>query len=426
MDATGTKVSLEDLQEIVGEEHAREATSEDAVDGVSPSFVAEPGSVEEMSELMRLASREGLSVGPRGGGTKMHLGNPPRELDLVLSTARMNEVIEHAPGDQVVRVQGGTRLEDLQSQLAGEEQMLGIDPPEEGATVGGIVASNASGPRRLRYGTIRDLIIGIEVVLSDGTVAKAGGKVVKNVAGYDLSKLFTGSLGTLGLIATCNFRLHPRPEAARTVAVELPDTVSASEAAQAIVHAQLVPSALELHWSDETRLLTVLFEGITPAVEAQAETADFLLRSFGETRTLSDEEANSLGPLTRPGAPGTEEVSIKIGAPPAELTGVLDSVLGACSRRDITPRISGHAGTGVTFVALPGNDEEAQAGVIEELREIWVRSGGSVVVPRAPVSLKKRVEVWGPAGDHLGLSRRVKEKFDPRGVLNPGRFVGGI
>ena len=429
MDATGTKVSLEDLQEIVGEEHAREATSEDAVDGVSPSFVAEPGSVEEMSELMRLASGEGLSVGPRGGGTKMHLGNPPRELDLVLSTARMNEVIEHAPGDQVVRVQGGTRLEDLQSQLAGEEQLLGIDPPEEGATVGGIVASNASGPRRLRYGTIRDLIIGIEVVLSDGTVAKAGGKVVKNVAGYDLSKLFTGSLGTLGLIATCNFRLHPRPEAARTVAVELPDTVSAGKAAQAIVHAQLVPSALELHWSDETKLLTVLIEGITPAVEAQAETADFLLRSFGETRTLSDEEAQSLGPLTRPGAPGTEdETSLKIGAPPAELTGVLDSVLGACSRREITPRISGHAGTGVTFVALPGEagDEEAQAGVIEELREIWVRRGGSVVVPKAPVSFKKRVEVWGPAGDHLGLSRRVKEKFDPRGVLNPGRFVGGI
>ena len=426
MDATGTKVSLEDLQEIVGEEHAREATSEDAVDGVSPSFVAEPGSVEEMSELMKLASAEGISVVPRGGGTKMHLGNPPRELDLVLSTARMNEVIEHAPGDQVVRVQGGTRLEDLQSQLAGEEQMLGIDPPEEGATVGGIVASNATGPRGLRYGTIRDLIIGIEVVLSDGTVAKAGGKVVKNVAGYDLSKLFTGSLGTLGLIATCNFRLHPRPEAARTVAVELPDTVSASEAVQAIVHAQLVPSALELHWGDEAKLLTVLFEGITPAVEAQAETADFLLRSFGETRTLSDEEADALGPLTRPGAPGTEEVSIKIGAPPAELTGVLDSVLGACSRRDITPRISGHAGTGVTFVALPGNDEEAQAGVIEEVREIWVRSGGSVVVPRAPVSLKRRVEVWGPAGDHLGLSRRVKEKFDPRGVLNPGRFVGGI
>src|ERR671911_902187 len=241
MDTRTKNVSLEDLQRIVGEEHAREATSEDAVDGVGPCFVAEPGSVEKTSELLRFAAEEGLAVSPRGGGTKSSLGNPPRGLDLVLSTARMNEVIEHVPGDQVVRVQGGTKLEDLQSQLAGEEQMLGIDPPEEGATVGGIVASNASGPRRLRYGLIRDLIIGIEVVLSDGTVAKAGGKVVKNVAGYDLSKLFTGSLGTLGLIATCNFRLHPRPEAARTVAVELPDTVSAGEGAQGLLHPQPVP-----------------------------------------------------------------------------------------------------------------------------------------------------------------------------------------
>src|SRR3712207_4307075 len=129
--------------------------------------------------------------------------------------------------------------------------MLALDPPEEGATVGGIVAANAAGPRRLRYGTIRDLIIGITVILSDGTVAKAGGKVVKNVAGYDLSKLFTGSLGTLGLIATANFRLHPKLEAARTVAVELSSTEEAGEATQAIMHSQIVPSALELHWGQE-------------------------------------------------------------------------------------------------------------------------------------------------------------------------------
>ena len=144
---------------------------------------------------------------------------------------------------------------------------------------------------------------------------------------------------------------------------------------------------------------------------------------------MSNEEAGSLGPLLRPRAPGAEddEATVKVGAPPAELAGVLDSVLVACSRRDVEPRITGHAGSGVTFVALPGAaGEEAQAGVIEELREIRVRRGGSVVVPKAPVSLKRRVEVWGPAGDHLELSRRVKEKFDPRGVLNPGRFVGGI
>jgi glycolate oxidase FAD binding subunit len=424
MDTSTKNVSLEDLQKIVGEEHAREATEEDAVDGVTPSFVAEPGSIEETSELMKLASEEGLTAAARGSGTKMSLGNPPGNLDLILSTARMNEIIEHTPGDQVVRVQAGLLLQDRQEQLAGADQMLAIDPPERGATVGGVVAANSSGPRRFQYGTIRDLIIGITVVLPDGTVAKAGGKVVKNVAGYDLSKLFTGSLGTLGIIATCNFRLHPRPEASRTVAVELNDALSAGKAAQAAMHAQIVASAVELHWSDEEKLLTVLIEGIPPGVEAQAEAASYLLRSFGEVRTISDEEAENLGPLDPPGA--GDEVAIKISAPPAELTGVLDSVLDATERRDITPRITGHAGTGVTYVALSGGDEDGQAQTVEELREIWVRRGGSVVVRHAPLSIKKRLDAWGPAGDYLGLTRRMKEKFDPRGILNPGRFVGGI
>ena len=423
--ATRTKnVSLEDLQNIVGEEHAREAAAEDAVDGVAPSFVVEPGSTEEISELMKFANDQDLAVAPRGGGTTMSLGNPPRELDLILSTTRMNAVVEHVPGDQVVRVQSGIRFGDLQERLAGSDQMLGVDPPEvgDGATVGGIVAANSSGPRRYRYGTIRDLIIGITVVLADGTVAKAGGKVVKNVAGYDLSKLFTGSLGTLGVIAECNFRLHPRPETARTVAVELTDTASAGAASQAILHAQIVPSAVELLWSDETRMLTVLIEGIPSGVEAQAETASHILRSFGEVRTLADDEAQ---PSSPPGA-GDDEVAVKISAPPAELAGVLDSTLGAASRLGVTPRITGHAGTGVTYVGLSGGDEEARAGVVEELREIWLRRGGSVIVREAPPAFKERVETWGPVGTRLDLTRRVKEKFDPRGVLNPGRFVGGI
>ncbi len=427
METRTKNVSLEDLQEIVGEEHAREAAPEDAVDGVAPSFVAEPGSIEETSRLMRLANDEGLRVAPRGGGTKMGWGNPPRELDLILSTARMNEVIEHVPGDQVVRVQAGLNLETLQERLGRSDQMLAIDPPEKdaGATVGGVVAANSSGPRRYRYGTVRDLIIGITVVLPDGTIAKAGGKVVKNVAGYDLGKLFTGSLGTLGVVASCNFRLHPRPEAARTVAVALNDTLAAGQAAQALIHSQVFASALELHWSEDARLLTVLIEGISKGVDAQAETASYLLKGFGEVRTLSDEEADHLGPLTPPGA-GNDEVAIKIAHPPAELTGVLDSALGAAERKGVTPRITGHAGAGVTYVALSGGEEEARAQVVEELREIWVRRGGSVVVRQAPVPVKKRLDAWGPAGDYLGLTRRVKEKFDPRGVLNPGRFLGGI
>jgi len=410
----------EDLRRIVGPDNVHEATEVDAVEGVEPEFVVEPGSVEEVSGIMKLAAREGLAVAPRGGGTKMHIGDPPRRLDLIVSTARMNEVLEHTPGDQIVRLQAGVKLEDLQKYVSSSDQMLAIDPPESGATVGGIVAANSSGPRRYRYGTIRDLIIGITVVLHDGTVAKAGGKVVKNVAGYDLSKLFTGSLGTLGIIATANFRLHPRPEASRTVAVEVIEPQQAQAAAQAIVHSQVEATAVELHYGENEKLLAVLLESISGGIDAKAETASFLLKQFGEVRTLSQEEADRLGSLTSP------KVVLKIGAPPVDLAAVLESVLGAAERKGLAhPRITGHAGTGVTLVGFSQENEDGAAGFVEEMREIWVRRGGSVTLQRAPLTLKQRVSTWDNGGDYLGLVRRVKEKFDPRGGMNPGRFLGG-
>jgi glycolate oxidase FAD binding subunit len=410
----------EDLRRIVGPDNLRGATEQDAVEGVEPDFVVEPGSIEEISDLMKLAAREGLAVAPRGGGTKMHIGDPPRRLDLIVSTARMNEVLEHTPGDQIIRLEAGVKLEDLQDHISGSDQMLAIDPPESGATIGGIVAANSSGPRRYRYGTIRDLIIGITVVLHDGTVAKAGGKVVKNVAGYDLSKLFTGSLGTLGVIANANFRLHPRPGAARTVAVEVTEPQQAQAAAQAIVHSQVEATAVELHYDENEKRLAVLLESIPGGIDAKAETTSFLLKQFGEVRTLSDEEVNHLGPLTPP------EVVLKIGAPPAELAAVLVAVLGAAERKGLAhPRITGHAGTGVTLVGFSGENEDGAAGFVEEMREIWVRRGGNVTLQRAPLTLKQRVSTWDNGGDYLGLVRRVKEKFDPRGGMNPGRFLGG-
>jgi glycolate oxidase FAD binding subunit len=409
----------EDLRRIVGPDNFREATEEDTVEGVEPDFVVEPGSIEEISDVMKLAAREDLAVAPRGSGTKTHIGDPPRRLDLIVGTLRMNEVLEHTPGDQIVRLEAGVKLEDLQENVSGSNQMLAIDPPESGATIGGIVAANSSGPRRYRYGTIRDLIIGITVVLHDGTVAKAGGKVVKNVAGYDLSKLFTGSLGTLGVIATANFRLHPRPEASRTVAVEVAGPQQAQAAAQAIVHSQVEATAIELHYGESEKLLAVHLESISGGIDVKGETASFLLKQFGEVRTLSDEEADHLGPLTSP------EV-LKIGTPPADLAAVLDSVLGAAERKGLAhPRITGHAGTGVTLVGFSGENEDGAAGFVEEMREIWVRRGGNVTLQRAPLTLKRRVSTWDNGGDYLGLVRRVKEKFDPRGGMNPGRFLGG-
>jgi glycolate oxidase FAD binding subunit len=418
----------EELQNIVGAQNVREATADDTIEGVEPSLVVEPGTIEETSEVLKLASREELAVSPRGGGTKMGLGNPPRQVDLILSTLRMDGIIEHVPGDQIVRAQAGLKLEDLQENLAGSDQLLGVDPPEEGATVGGVVAANASGSRRLRYGTVRDLIIGIKVVLADGTVAKAGGKVVKNVAGYDLSKLFTGSLGTLGVIAEANFRLHPIRESARTVFVEVDDHTQRPDVAQALTHSsvsQFVLDALEMRWEGDRGVIAALFEGIEPAVEAQSSAAAEILRSHGEVKVLGkddgDEFWNSFA--RRPWATG--DVALKIGAPPADLTAVLDSILGAAERAGVEARLSGHAGTGVTFAGLSGEDDGI-VDVVEEVREIRVRRGGSVVVQEAPLSIKERLDVWGPAGDYLGLTRRVKEKFDPGYTMNPGRFLGGI
>jgi glycolate oxidase FAD binding subunit len=421
-------IPTEELQGIVGEEHVRESSAEDAVDGVSPSIVVEPGTIEETSEVMKLASREELAVSPRGGGTKIGLGNPPRQVDLILSTARMDGIIEHVPGDQIVRVQAGLKLQDLQASLAESDQMLGVDPPEEGATIGGIVAANSSGPRRLRYGTVRDLIIGIKVVLADGTVAKAGSKVVKNVAGYDLSKLFTGSLGTLGVIAEANFRLHPIRETARTVFLEVDDHEKIADVTQELTHSsfsQFVLDALEIRWEGDRGVIAALFEGIEPAVEAQSSVATEVLRSHGETSVLGEEDGEEFWEsfARRPWDAG--DVGLKIGAPPSDLTAVLASILGAAERAGVEARLSGHAGTGVTFAGLSGG-EDGLVEVVEEVREIRVRRNGSVVVQEAPLTVKERLDAWGAGGDYLGLTRRVKEKFDPGYTMNPGRFLGGI
>jgi glycolate oxidase FAD binding subunit len=420
-------VPTEGLRSIVGEEHVRDAAPEDVVDGVEPSHVVEPATIEETSEVMKLASREGLAVSTRGGGSKMGLGNPPRRVDLILSTARMDGIIEHVPGDQIVRTQAGLKLDDLQKELAESSQMLGVDPPG-GGTIGGIVAANSSGPRRLRYGTIRDLIIGIKIVLADGTVAKAGGKVVKNVAGYDLSKLFTGSLGTLGVIAEANFRLHPVRETARTVFLEVDDYGELPDVAQELTHSsfsQFVLDALEMRWEGGRGVIAALFEGIEPAVEAQSSRAAEVLGTRGEASVLDENDGEHFWDTfaRRPWTSG--DVGLKIGAPPADLTAVLDSVVGAAGRAGVEVSLSGHAGTGVTFAGLSG-DQDALVEVVEEVREIRLRRDGSVVVQEAPLAVKEKMDVWGSGGDYLGLTRRVKEKFDPGYTMNPGRFLGGI
>jgi glycolate oxidase FAD binding subunit len=407
-----------------------------AVDGVPVARVARPGSVAEAGQVLAAAAADGLAVAFVGGGSKLGLGNPPERVDLLVSTERLDQVLEHAAGDLVVRVQGGARLADLQAALAPAGQWLALDPPEPRATVGGVVAANASGPRRLRYGTVRDLIIGITVVLADGTVAKAGGKVVKNVAGYDLAKLFCGSLGTLGTVAEATFRLHPLPAAAAVVTLEVDSPQRVGAAVGPLLRSALEPSAVELAWPDWQLpgRLTVVFEGIRPGVEAQAAACAELLGRVGTAAVAgpgeTDAALDTLG--VRPFEKA--DVGVKVTCPPADLAAVLEDLRAGPSPW-LGP-VHAHAGTGVLWVASDFGEGEleasggrmvpALAGAVTAARERLAALGGSLVLVKAPPELKRAVDAWGPAGDAVGLMRRVKERFDPDRRLSPGRFVGGI
>jgi glycolate dehydrogenase FAD-binding subunit len=423
------------LQELEGADLVQPAPPGAAVDGVPVARIARPASVEEASQVLAAAAADGLAVAFAGGGSKLGLGNPPERVDLLVSSERLDQVLEHAAGDLVVRAQAGVRLADLQAALAPAGQWLALDPPEPRATVGGVVAADASGPRRLRYSTVRDLIIGITVVLADGTVARAGGKVVKNVAGYDLAKLFCGSLGTLGMIAEATFRLHPLPAAAAVVTLQVDTPEQVGQAVQRLARSPLEPSAVELvvdEWGWPGRLTTV-FEGIRPGVEAQAATAAGLLGQIGEATVAGPGQTDAA--LSQLGARPFEkaEVALKAACPPAELPGVLAELVTGRGRWDGS--VSAHAATGVLWMAsglregdLPPDSPFAPsvASGITAMRERLVARGGSLVVVKAPSELKRAVDAWGPAGDAVGLMRRVKQRFDPDRRLAPGRFVGGI
>ncbi len=399
----------------------REAGPGDAVDGVLAALVARPGSTEEVGAVLRAAADSGLAVVPRGTGTKLGWGLPPERADLVLDVSRMSEVLEHAAGDLIVKAQAGAPLAAVQETVARAGQRLALDDPLGGATVGGVLATNLSGPRRMAFGTARDLLIGTTIVRADGVVAKAGGRVVKNVAGYDLGKLMIGSLGTLAVITEATFRLHPLPAARRLVSAPFERPEEAQRLVQAVLHAQVVPSALEVEAGADGGTVTVLLEGIESGVEGRAADARELLGSSAEIGNLPE----GWGAFPWTGA-GEQPVALKATFALSGLARVLAAARAAASDAGADLRLRGSAGAGVVYGALPGSTSPAAvAAVVQRLRAECTAVGGSLVVVDAPPEVQEATDVWGPVSG-LDLMRRVKEQFDPERRLAPGRFVGGI
>jgi glycolate oxidase FAD binding subunit len=411
--------ALDALRAAAGGAAIRPAGDGDAIAGVPARFVAAPASTEEAAAVLRVAAAHELSTVVRGAGTKQDWAYPPRRLDLVLDTGRLTGVVEHAAGDLIAVVRSGTRLADLQTKLATADQQLALDAPLPGATVGGTVAVNTSGPRRMAYGTVRDLLIGVTVVRPDGVVAHAGGKVVKNVAGYDLGKLVAGSYGTLGLIAECAFRLHPRPAATAVLRRRVGGPAEVGGLVAAVLGRQLVPAALELDAPAEGGLeVAMLLQGVPEGVADRVSTARALLGDV----VASDAEPDwwSAYPW------GAGDVGVKLTAALSQVPALLATALTARERHATPVSVRGSVGSGVLYAGLPGATEPAVvASIVADLRSAADAAGGHAVVLTAPPAVRDRLDLWGPIPG-LELMRRVKARFDPDGRLAPGRFVGGI
>lgn len=375
------------------------------VDGLRPALVASPGSPAEAAAVLSAARAARAAVLPFGGGTQTGLGMPPERYDLALDLRRLDRVVEHQPADLTATVEAGITLAALQRALAAHGQWLPLDPPlPEAATVGGVLAANASGPSRHRYGTARDLVIGMTVALADGSLVKSGGRVVKNVAGYDMAKLHIGALGTLGVIVQVSFKVAPIPAQTAAAAITGPLAVLMSTTSR-LADGRLPLQAIVLEKGPAAGewALHVGFAGGAAAVERCR-------------RELALVAPGAEFGVALPALP-TGAVLVRGSVPPAAAFSLCEAFADAAASVTAYPTV------GIVYGAWDG---APPAEVLLTLRQRCVQADGALVLERAPVDLKRRVDVWGPPRNDFALMRRIKEQLDPERVLNPGRYLGGL
>ena len=436
------------LTALLGTENAwmdEAATGGYAVTSRRPAVVAAPCTAEQIAAVLELASREKLGVVPWGRGTQMHLGPPPAEYDLALSLKHLNRVLEYDSANLTLTAEAGLALREAYRLTVPSRQFLPLGYPGSEASLGGLLATNTSSSKRLRYGGMRDLLLGIRVALPEGELLRYGGRVVKNVAGYDMCKLYIGSLGAFGVVTEVTFRLSMLPEEERLLVATFPTPAQATAAATAVRSAALLPSAVALvsaaGWTDSMPValqsgqvaLLVHVDGSQESVRRQIAEGEAIGAAHGaaQAATVDGEELLVLWErleVWRTSAPDLGLVQVRVGVPPSNVDaalGLLNEVPGFC-RRPV--EWLADAGIGSVTARLPFDeqaDDLAAQVWLHELRARLRDQEGFAVVESAPEALKMQLDVWGtPPG--AGLLKLYKSRFDPHGVLNRGRYVGGL
>ena len=428
--------AMQPLVETLGTDIVAAGSPSDAVDGINPKVVVTPSTSEQLCQLLSTANQEGLAVSPRGGGTQLSLGNRIDRLDIVTDLTALNQVVQHNAADLTLIVEAGITLASLREVLAAEGQFLPLDAPlPECATIGGTLAAGVSGPLKWQYGSARDLVIGMKVAQPDGRITQSGGNVVKNVSGYDMARLHVGGLGTLGIITEVAFKLIPLPRHETTLIAHF-DTADASFAtALAIFNSGVMPIALTVfNQPAASRLLP----------DCGAENMYSLaVKLGGRPRTLSRMENETLS-LVRENAAAVDRLDDDAGALWSGLAdfGYREQDEAVMSARiSVLPdRLADTSGTlshpgQAAIVAQPGygmmnahwfdSGAELAAGILTARQAVHA-VGGSLIVESAPLDVKDQIDVWDYTGDSLEIMRRLKEQYDPNGILNPNRFIGGI
>jgi glycolate oxidase FAD binding subunit len=415
-----------------------ERNPDEEVDGLHPAVAVHPSTSEDVASILVIAAEEGLAVVPKGGGTALHLGNLPERADILLCMRGVRQGIEHSPEDLVATLPAGMTLEEASESLGRHGQLLPLASPlPERATIAGALASGLFGPRRQLFGPPRDWVLGLKVVLPNGDITKAGGRVVKNVAGYDMSKLHLGALGTLGIIVEATFKLTPIPEAVATLSFVFPTLDGALRTAGDILEANLSPSAMVVTnppASERSGLdspshhLLVEFAELREVVNRQLKESRRMAELRGGSHAVlrqGDDSSRLWNSVSENQISGWDGI-LHASVPPVDLDSFLDAALETLESLGTRAAMIAHPGLGAAYLGLETADAAIVKGAFEEVAAISTSLGGFVVLERALPEVKRDVDVWGSRPPYFDLLARIKAEFDPAGVLNPGRYVGGL